>query len=485
VTDTALITDRAWNPWIAGERSMSSDRENDREILDPARATKLATVPDASAAQVHAAIAKARACFDAGAWSRASRGARGDALIAIAERLREHAEELALLDSLNVGKPIGQAEDDAAQAADFFDQAGRVISTLTDELIDSGPSEMCLVVREPVGVVAAITPWNFPAAVAASVVAPALAAGNSVVLKPSPETPLSALRIAELSTDLLPPGALSVVPGGTEVGRRLSAHEEIDRIAFTGSTRTGREIMDVAAKRFKRVGLELGGKSPTVVFEDAPLEDAARSALARFTLNQGENCSAGTRLIVQDTIAAALLERVVELAAELSIGDPQDRSTNIGPMISAGHLSRVHDHLTSAASEAKLIFEGPLPRDPDLARGFFSPVSIWEAGTETRLWREEVFGPVLACTVFHDEDHAVALANDSDYGLMAVIWTGDRGRGIRVARRIRAGIVRINAAGIPTGAPWGGFKASGIGRSYGRYGIEASSELKQINVDLA
>jgi len=478
------LASRQWMSWIAGKPVKEPSEANRRDIIDPARGTTLTTVTDATTAEVHAACSLARSCFDSGEWSCTARSERGDSLIAIAARLREHRDELAMLDSLNVGKPIAQAEDDATQAADFFEQCGRVISTLHDEVIDSGRDRTCLVIREPIGVVAAITPWNFPAAIAASALAPALAAGNSVVLKPSPETPLSALRIAELASDLLPRGTLSVLPGGTEVGRELAAHPEIDRIAFTGSTTTGREVMEVAAKDFKSVGLELGGKSPTVVFDDAPFDEAVRSALARFTLNQGENCSAGTRLLVQESIAEQFVEALIELAGQLSIGDPQDRRTDIGPMITARHLARVQGHLVSAVQEAKLLFEGSTPSDPAFAGGFFSPVSIWEAGPVTRLWREEVFGPVLAVTTFQDEADAVRLANDSDYGLMAVVWSGDRGRGIRVARRIRAGIVRINQAGMPTGGPWGGFKSSGIGRSYGRYGIDAASELKQINVDL-
>jgi len=481
-TTSGVVPSRAVS-WIAGQPSANRSGET-REILDPARGTVISEVPDAEGKDVDEALRAARAAFEAGLWSRASRSHRGDALLAIALRIREHIDDLALIDSLNVGKPIGQARDDAGQAADFFDNCGRVISTLTDEILDGGEGETCLVVREPVGVVAAITPWNFPVAIAASALAPALAAGNSVVLKPSPQTPLSALRIAEIASDLLPHGTLSVVAGGQTVGRALADHAQVDRIVFTGSTATGREIMRVAAQDFKRVGLELGGKSPTIVFADAPFDAAVRSALARFTLNQGENCSAGTRLLVQESIADRFIEALVAAADGLSVGDPQQETTAIGPMITARHLERVRGHMEQADAEAARLYVGPTPSRPPLRDGFFAPVSIWRAGPDTALWRNEVFGPTLAVTTFEDEDDAIRLANDSDYGLMAVVWCGDRARGIRVARRVQAGIVRINQAGMPTGGPWGGFKASGIGRSYGRYGIDAASELKQINIDL-
>jgi len=454
-------------------------------VIDPARATPLAAVPEASPAQVDQAVAAARTAFDANDWRDMSPMARGDALIEIARRLRANADEFAQLDSLNVGKPIAQARDDVEGAAQYFDYFGRVIVDLPGEVIESSPDQMTLVVREPVGVVGAIIPWNFPIVLVATTIGAPLAAGNTIVLKPSELTPLSALRLAELCRDVLPPGVFNVINGrGATVGAQLASHESVDRIVFTGSTVTGTTVMEAAAKSFKRIGLELGGKSATVIFDDAPLEAAVASALNRIAMNQGENCAAGSRLLIQSSIYDEFLARLSARAAELVAGDPQDERTAIGPMISPQHLAKVTGYIDGANKEGSLVFQGETPREAPFDRGYFAPLSIFEAGPSTRLWRDEVFGPVLAVTRFEDEIDAVRLANDSDYGLMSVVWSGDRARGLRFARRVRAGIVRLNAGAPPINGPWGGFKQSGIGRGYGRYGIEESTEIKQINIDV-
>jgi betaine-aldehyde dehydrogenase len=456
-----------------------------REILDPARGSTLTRVADATARDVGQAVSAARATFSARTWPNLPPIARGEILQKVAERIRANAGELALTDSLNAGKPIRQARDDAQQAADFFDYFGRVIADLPDEIVQNDDAQLSLVVREPLGVVAAIVPWNFPIVLAAAAVAPALAAGNTVVLKPSELTPLSALRLGELVADVLPPGTLSIVAGaGDPVGRHLAAHPDVSRISFTGSTRTGAALMRLAADRMTRIGLELGGKSPTIVFDDAPFDQAVTNALQRLVLNQGENCAAGSRLLVSESIYDQFLTALAEAAERLVIGDPQQEATDLGPMISSAHRDKVSSYIELGRSEGAVLYEGDLPRDPELSGGFFMPVAFYEVPPASRLWREEVFGPVLAVTSFKDDDEAVALANDSDYGLMAVIWTADRARGIRVARRLESGIVRINNSGSPLHAPWGGLKQSGIGRGYGRYAIHELTELKQINVDI-
>lgn len=455
-----------------------------RQVLDPARADVLAEIPDATAADVDAAVAAARAAFERGEWRGTEAYERGTVLERAAARIRDHAEELARLDCANVGKPITQARGDVEGAALYLESAGRVVATLASEIVEDTDRQLTLVLRDPVGVVATIIPWNYPAALAAASISGPLAAGNSVVMKPSPETPLSALRIVELISDFFPAGTLQLVTGGADVGRALVRHDGVDRIGFTGSTRAGVEIMAGAAPSFKRVGLELGGKSPTVVFADAPLEPAIASALARITANQGENCAAGSRLLVERSIRDEFLERLAEAARAAVVGDPADEDTAFGPMITSAHRDRVLEYVAGARRESSLIAEGEVPGDGRLASGFFVPVSIWESRPDHRIWREEVFGPVLAVADFSGEREAVELANDTRYGLMAHVWSGDGARAVRVARQIRAGIVRVNRGFEPAFGPWGGYKASGFGRNFGRWGIEANSELKQVCLDL-
>ncbi len=463
----------------------SSRDERVREIRDPARDRTLAVVPEATEDETRDAVAAARSALLNRSWSRLTPRERGDALIAVAAVLRDHADELTRLESLNVGKPINQARGDIALAADYFDYFGRVIIDLPGEIIQNDDDQMTFVVRQPVGVVAAIVPWNFPLVVAATAVGPALAAGNTVVLKPSELTPLSTLRLGALVADILPAGVLNIVAGGgNTVGETLTGDPDVNRIVFTGSTTTGTRIMSKASTTMKRIGLELGGKSPTVVLDDAPFEASVRSALQRIALNQGENCAAGSRLLLHKSGYDTFVDALREEAAKLVTGDPQSHRTDIGPMISSKHKRRVESYVDLAEQDGQVLYIGEAPDDPELEQGFYVPVSIWNVGTGSRLWSEEVFGPVLAVVPYEDEDEAIELANDTQFGLLATVWCGDRGRGLRVARRIDAGVVRINDAGSPLHGPWGGFKMSGIGRGYGRHAIEESTELKQINLDL-
>jgi acyl-CoA reductase-like NAD-dependent aldehyde dehydrogenase len=455
-----------------------------RRILDPARARTLADIPDATGAEVDRAVERAGQAFRSGVWSDLDAAERGSALIRAAGAIRAHAEELALLDSLNVGKPIAQAVGEPEVAAQFFESCGRIVSGMRDEIVQATARQMTLVVREPLGVAAAIVPWNYPLAVAAASITGPLAAGNTVVLKPSPETPLSALRMAELLDGILPEGVLQVVTGGAETGRRLVGQRAVRKVNFTGSTSAGAEIMRSAAGSFKRVGLELGGKSPTVVFADAPFDAAVESAVWRFTANQGENCAAGSRLLVEESRYDEFMAALLVAARTLAVGDPQDERTQLGPMISERHRERVRAYTAMADHDAVELFVGSVPDEPPLRDGFYVPVSIFETARGAALWREEVFGPVLSVTRFRDEAHAAELANDTAYGLMAHIWCGDRGRALRFARRLDAGIIRVNRGVEPIDGPWGGFKSSGLGRNYGRYGIEASTELKQICLDI-
>lgn len=470
---------------VGGEFVARDSADHVRAVVDPARDTIIATVPEASISHVDRAVHQAREAFDRQIWAGKDPWERGSTLLAIATEMRHVHDELAALESLNVGKPIAQARGDVHLAIQIFDYYGRVIVDYPTEVIEDGPEQLTFVTRVPVGVVAAIVPWNYPLAIAATAVAPALAMGCSVVLKPSELTPLTALRLGEIASKHLPAGVLSVIPGdGPTIGSRLAIHDEIDQIVFTGGTETGRHIMRSAAADVKRIGLELGGKSPTIVLADAPVQASVADALQRIVLNQGENCGAGSRLLVHESRYDEFVDRLVDAAARVTIGDPQDEATTLGPMISATHSERVRSYMTVAAKECQEIFVGETPSERPLVDGFFAPLSIWEAKPGGKIWREEVFGPLLAVTRFSEEDEAVTLANDSVYGLMASIWAGDRGDALRVSRRLRVGSIRINQASPPLHGPWGGFKHSGLGRSQGRYGLERSSELKQISVNL-
>lgn len=470
--------------WIAGE-AVEQTAAEPYPVTDPARGRVIAHWPEATGREVDRAVAAAREAFAAGHWRDAEPVQRGRALLELARRIREHAAELAALDSLNVGKPLGQALGDVETAAAFFENYGQLAVDHPGEVVEYTASQVSLVVREPVGVVAAIIPWNFPVTVAAAAAGAPLAAGNSVILKPSELTPLSAVRLAELAADLFPPGVFSVVTGtGRGAGARLGAHRDVDTILFTGSVAVGTGLMATAAAEVKRIDLELGGKSPTIVFADAPFDAAVESALTRIVLAQGENCAAGSRLLVEASIRDRFIEALVERARTLTIGDPSAPGTDLGPMISAAHRDRVRSYMAAAEREARCIHLGPTPSEPPFDAGYYVPLSVWEAGPGTVIWREEVFGPLLAVQTFRAEAEAIALANDTDYGLMAVVWCGDTARALNVARRVRAGIVRVNGAGSPVNGPWGGFGKSGIGRNYGKYGIAASTELKQINLPI-
>jgi len=465
--------------------SKTAARAERFDVLDPARAKVIARMKEPSSAEIDRAVAAARRAFDEGSWRKLSALERSRRLMEVARRIRGAAEELALLESRNVGKPITQARGDIEGAAEFFEYYAHFAVDHPGEVIEYEESQMSLVVREPVGVVVAIIPWNYPITVAGAAVGAPLAAGNSVILKPSELTPLTAIRLAELVEDLFPAGVFTVLPGtGPGAGQQLSQHADVDLVMFTGSVRVGSEIMRTAAAEVKRVELELGGKSPTLIFADAPMERSVASALQRLALNQGENCAAGSRLLVEQKIYDDFMGRLIERAQGLVIGDPQQETTTLVPMISATHRDRVARYMESARKETRELYVGPTPQKAPFSKGFFLPISIWESSQRAKVWREEVFGPLLAVMPFRDEAEAIRLANDSDYGLMAVVWAGDRGRALRVAKSLRCGIVRVNGAGSPSHGPWGGFKKSGIGRNYGKYGIAAASELKQINIDL-
>jgi acyl-CoA reductase-like NAD-dependent aldehyde dehydrogenase len=434
----------------------------------------LAEIPRAGAGEVDAAVAGARAALPA--WRALSPGERARTLHSLADALAVHRDELALLEARNAGKAIVDARGEMDMVVDTFRYyAGAPERLLGDTIPVSGGQ--AFTVREPLGVVGLITPWNFPLTIAAWKLAPALAAGNTVVLKPAELTPLSALRFAEIAAEAgLPAGVVNVVVGpGSTCGQRLVEHPDVAKIAFTGSTEVGRTIAAVAAATIKRVTLELGGKSANIVFADADLEAAAAAAPAAVFGNAGQDCCARSRILVQADALDRFLELLEPHVKGLRVGDPLDETTQMGPLISAQQRENVASFLDDGAPVA---FRGSAPEG---AGFWFAPTVLCPVAREDRVAREEVFGPIAAVIPFTDEAEAVALANDTIYGLSGSIWTRDGARALRVARAVETGVLSINAnTSVRVTTPFGGFKQSGYGRELGPHALDAYTEVKTI-----
>ncbi|MEK7389747.1 MAG: aldehyde dehydrogenase family protein [Elusimicrobiota bacterium] len=460
-----------------------------REICDPADGTVLARVPEASRADAQSAIAAARAAFDQGPWRATSAQDRGKLLLKIGDLIRANAQALAQLEVRNMGKPLAEAEFDVADAANCFEFYGGLATKIHGETMSVPANSMSFVVREPVGVCAQIIPWNYPLLMAAWKLAPALAAGCTVVLKPSELTPLTALELARLiSAAGTPKGVVNIVTGpGAGVGEELAENPLVDKIAFTGGTATGRKIAVAATGNLKKVTLELGGKNPNIVFADADLEAAVDGALFAAFANQGEVCSAGSRLLVEKSIHAPFVDAMLKKIPRIKLGHGLSSGVKMGPLISAAHRDKVESYIKLGLKEgARLACGGKRPPGPEFSKGFFVEPTILDGVTpDMRVAREEIFGPVLCVIAFKDEAEAVRVANDTDYGLAAGVWTAHITKALRVIRQLRAGITWINTY-HPTfnEMPWGGYKQSGTGRELGLYGIQAYLETKQINVNL-
>ena len=444
------------------------------QVLEPATAGLLATVPAAGPEAVDAAVARAKGAYPA--WRAVSPGDRARLLARIGDAVAEHAEELAVLEARNAGKPIGDARGEMGMVADVFHYyAGAPERLLGDSIPVVGGQ--AFTVREPLGVVGLIVPWNFPLTIAAWKLGPALAAGNTVVLKPAELTPLTALRFAEIALAAgLPDGVLEVVPGlGSSAGARLVEHPDVAKIAFTGSTVVGRQIAARAAPTLKRVTLELGGKSPNIVFADADLAAAAAAAAGAVFGNAGQDCCARSRILVQRPVLDDFLAALEPVVAGLRVGDPLDPGSEMGPLISAAHLKRVSSYLTG---DAPVAIRGTAPDGP----GFWcAPAVLCPVEADARAAREEIFGPVAVVIGFDDEEDAVRLANDTTYGLSGSIWTGDGARALRVARALEAGVLSINSnTSVRVSTPFGGFKQSGYGRELGPRALDAYTEEKSI-----
>ena len=469
--------------YIGGSWAAAADAEA-FETLDPASAQVLARVPAAKAADVERAVSSARVAFDDGPWPRMTAGQRAALLRRMAELIDQRASALSELEVADNGKPLTEAALDIADAAHTFRYyADMAEEDLTQTVAVPDPRFTARIVYEPVGVVAAIVPWNFPFLMACWKVAPALAAGCTVILKPSELTPLSALALAEIAHDAgLPPGVLNVITGfGPDAGKPLAAHPSVDKIAFTGSGPTGSALMQQAALDIKRVSLELGGKSPFVVFEDADLDRAAEWIMFGIFLNQGQVCAATSRVLIHANIYEDLVQRIVARTKTIRIGVGLAEGTKLGPLISEAHRAKVEGFIRAGIADGARLVQGG-GRPGGLDKGFFlEPTIFVDVPTTSTIWTEEIFGPVVVIRSFEDEAEAVRLANDSRFGLAAAVMSADPERAERVARAFRAGIVWINCSQPAfVEVPWGGFKQSGIGRELGRWGYENFLEPKQM-----
>ncbi len=460
-----------------------------RDIINPASGKVVGTVAEGSSADVDAAVAAARTAFDEGPWRDTPALARASLLLKLADALQADMAAFAKIETENNGKPLREAEGDVTDAANCFRYYAGLITKPLGQTYDVPDAMQSMVVREPVGVCGLIIPWNYPLLMAAWKLAPALGAGNCVIFKPAEATPLSAIRLFGLIEKLgLPAGVANLVLGAGEiVGARLSEHMDIDKIAFTGGTDTGRLIMKAAAGNIKKISLELGGKSPCIVFDDADIEVAVDWALFAIFCNQGEVCSAGSRLLLQDGIYDRFLARLVERAKQIVVGPGDDPLTEMGPLITREHMERVLSYIEIGKADGARLMCGGTRMAGKLSEGFFvEPTIFADCTPDMRIVREEIFGPVLAVLRFSDEAHAVKLANDSVFGLAGGVFSADGAKALRVIRKLRSGITWINCY-HPTynEAPWGGYKQSGIGRELGTFGLEAFTEVKQININLA
>jgi len=452
------------------------------DTVNPATGAVLAQVAAGQAADVDAAVASARRNFESGVWAKAPMAERKRVLMRLSELLLEHREELALLDAMDMGKLVTEAYTvDVPSAAGLFAFYAEAIDKRADEVAPTEPGNLALVTREPLGVVGAVTPWNFPLDLAVWKVAPALAVGNSVVLKPAEQAPLSSLRLAELAVQAgLPPGVLNVVPGlGPEAGAALGRHPDVDVLAFTGSTETGKRFLRYAAdSNLKQVWLECGGKSPNLVFDDADLDRAAELAIFGAFYNQGAVCSANSRLLVQESIAEEFIAELVRRAERMRVGNPLDPASELGAIVDAAHTARVLGFVERAAADAT-VRTGGRRREIDGSDCYIEPTIVTGLRPDAELVREEVFGPVLAVQTFRDEDEAVAMANDTVYGLAASVWTTDLRRAHTVSAALRAGTVSVNTVdALSPQTPFGGFKQSGFGRDLSLHALDKYTGLK-------
>jgi len=485
MSSSATAGIRSYPNYINGKWESSASGKT-FPVYDPSTEEVIAQVAASEAADVDRAVKAARAAFDSGPWAQTTAQDRGRILFKLAEKIRQNAAALAELECRNSGKPIVEAEYDIADVATCFEYYGGLANKVTGQVNPVPANALSFTLKEPVGVAGQIIPWNYPLLMAAWKLAPAIAAGCTCVLKPAEQTPLTALEFANYFEEAgLPPGVLNIVNGyGETAGAALVAHPGVDKIAFTGSAAVGKIIVKSAADTLKRVTLELGGKSPNIFFADADWEAAVDGALFGVFINQGEVCSAGSRILVEKKIYPKFVEAMTEKAKRIKLGPPLERETKMGPLVSKEQYDRVSSYLETGKREAKTAIGGGRPKQ--ISKGYYvEPTIFYDVDNGAKIAREEIFGPVAAVIRFEGEPDAIRIANDTPYGLAGAVWTRDIFKAFRVVKSMRAGIIWVNHM-QPTyvEAPWGGYKQSGFGRELGPWGLEEYLETKQVYVNL-
>ncbi|WP_394509456.1 aldehyde dehydrogenase family protein [Priestia aryabhattai] len=484
--DRTAVKTLALNMYINGEWRKA---EKQRPTVNPATGEVIGYAAEGSAEDMKAAIEAAREAFESGIWSETSASERAAILFKIADKLEEAKEELAALETIDNGKPYREAEADVEDAAACFRYYAGLI-TKPDGQTYSVPAPMqAMVIKEPMGVCGLIVPWNYPLLMSVWKIAPALAAGNTIVFKPSEVTPVTPTKLFEILESVgLPKGVANLVMGaGDTVGNTLIQDKRVDKISFTGGTVTGKHIMRQAAENVTKVSLELGGKSPNIIFADADFETAVDYALFGIFAGSGQICAAGSRILVEESIAERFIERFAERAQKIKVGNGMDQEIEMGPLVSEEHMKKVLKYIEIGKQEgARLVCGGNRITSSGLEKGFFVEPTVFSNVTSNmKIVQDEIFGPVVVIQTFKDEKEAIKLANDTEYGLAGSVFTNDGAKALRVIKKLRAGITWVNTYHFTFNeAPWGGYKQSGIGRGLGTFGLEEFQEVKQININL-